>query len=367
MIPFNTGMRVTGPKFCGRQQELASLRESMKSAGRVYLVGERRIGKTSLIFEAIRALKGYRVIYIDLMAVKTTGDVVQHMAAALVKAEKKQSRVLKLLKELAHLQPTMSIDPITNVPTVAFSQGMRLTPETLDGVFSLIGTGEKTVVILDEFQDIQKIPFEDSLLARLRGLIQHQEFTSFVFCGSVRSSMEDIFTNHESPFFNMAMRLQLGPLDREEFIKFLAEKFMEGDRVLGDGLLTQIIDLCGDNPGAVQRFCTALWLATSTGQKIGEGDLVKAWERLFAMQSEQYGMILHGLSNQQYQTLRTLARFGGQSNVTGDFVSMTGISLQGSVLKALKGLVDKRVVVKEKTVYKIGDPFLTGWLTSQRL
>ena len=367
MIPFNTGMRVTGPRFCGRQQELENLRDSMKSAGRVYLVGERRIGKTSLIFESVRALKGYRVIYVDLMAVKTTGDVVQHLAAALVKSEKKQTSVLKLLKELAHLQPTMSIDPITNAPTISFSPGTRFTPETLDGVFSLIGTGEKTVVIFDEFQDIQKVPSEDSLLARLRGMIQHQEFTSFVFCGSVRSSMEDIFTNHDSPFFNMAMRLQLGPLDRDIFIKFLAVKFMEGGRVPGDALLDKIIDLCGDNPGAVQRFCTALWLATSTGQIIVEEDLVKAWERLFAMQAEQYGIILQGLSNQQYQALRALARFGGKSKVTGEFVLMTGISLQASLVKALKGLVDKRVVVKEKTVYKIGDPFLTGWLTSQRL
>ncbi len=301
----------------------------------------------------------------DLMAVKTTSDVVQQMAAAVVKSEKLQSGVLNLLKNLAHLQPTMSIDPITNAPSIGFAPGSGFKPESLDGVFSLFESGEKTIVIFDEFQDIQKIQDDDSLLARLRGLIQHQELTSFIFCGSVRNSMEDIFTNHESPFFNMAIRLQLGPLDRVKFRKFLARKFQEGKRILDNDLLDRIIELCGDNPGAVQRFCTALWLATSAGQNIGEEDLIKAWKQLFAMQSDQYGIILQGLSSQQYHTLRALARFGGKSKVTGEFVLMTGISLNASVVKALGGLIDKRVVVKEETVYKISDPFLTGWLVSQ--
>ena len=228
MIPFNTGMRVTGPAFCGRHQELSSLRQYMKSAGRVYLVGERRIGKTSLIFESVRTLKGYRLIYVDLMAVKTTADVVQRMASALVKSEKQQSKILALLKELAHLQPTMSIDPITNTPSIGFSPGAGDKPETLDGVFSLFESDQKTIVVFDEFQDIQHISTDDSLLARLRGLIQLQESSSFIFCGSIRSSMEDIFSNHESPFFSMAMRLYLGPLERGEFLKFLTRKFRKG-------------------------------------------------------------------------------------------------------------------------------------------
>jgi hypothetical protein len=337
----------------------------MKSAGRVYLLGERRIGKTSLIFEAIRKLKGYRLIYIDLMAVKTTSDVVQRLASALVKSEKQQKKILALLKELAHLQPTMSIDPITNSPTIGFSPANDYKPETLDGVFSLLESGKKTIVVFDEFQDIQQVSPADALLARLRGLIQHQESTSYIFCGSIRNSMEEIFSNHDSPFFNMAMRLYLGPLDKTEFSRFLTRKFLNGDRRLEDGLVHQIIEICADNPGAVQRFCTALWQATASGQTINENDLRGAWERLFAMQSDQYGMIVQGLSVQQTQTIRALARIGGRSKITGEFVSMTGIPLQGSVVRAFQGLIAKRVVVKEGTSYKISDPFLAGWLNSE--
>jgi len=365
MIPFHTGMRVTGSEFCGRSKELDDLRQYMKSAGRVYLIGERRIGKTSLIFEALRVIKGYNAIYIDLMAVKTVSDVVQQIASALVKAEKRQSKVMTLLKELAHLQPHLTIDPITNAPFVGFSPGSGNKPETLAGVFSLLETSEKTIVVFDEFQDILKIPSENSLLARLRGLVQHQELNSFVFCGSIRHSMEEIFSQADSPFFNMAMRLYLGPLDRSDFRSFLKKKFATGGRKLEKGLLDTIIELCGDNPGAVQRFCTALWQATDRDQTITAADLKDAWQKLFSMQSEQYGMIMQGLSAQQAQTLKALADSGGNSNLGQDLIVLTGIPLQTSVHKALQGLISKRIVQKEGTVYRIGDPFLTIWLRSQ--
>ncbi len=87
--------------------------------------------------------------------------------------------------------------------------------------------------------------------------------------------------------------------------------------------------MCRDNPGAVQRFCTALWQSTSRGQKIKGTDLSGAWVRLFAMQSDQYGVIIQNLSIQQSQVLRAMARIGGKTNLSGKFISLTGIPLQG--------------------------------------
>ena len=44
---------------------------------------------------------------------------------------------------------------------------------------------DKPVVVFDEFQGVLKVKDHEALLARLRGLVQHQEQTSFVFSGSV--------------------------------------------------------------------------------------------------------------------------------------------------------------------------------------
>lgn len=355
-------MRVTGTEFCGRNVELAALREYMQSAGRVYLVGERRIGKTSLVFEAARPLKKARMIYVDLMAIKTVAEFSHRLAQGLVQAERQESRLLALLKGLASLRPSISVDPITNMPAVSFAPGSGNLPETLDGLFALFSSWKSVVVVFDEFQDILDLSAENAVMARLRGLIQQQETVAFVFCGSVRGQMEHIFTRNDSPFFNAAMRLAVGPMERSSFGRFLKRKFATGERRLAEGVLDGILNACHDNPGDVQRLCTALWQVTSFGQDVTRDHLNLAWAALLAMQEKEYELVLRTISSQQSQTLRALAGLGGESNLSRELVEATGIALLPSVAKALNGLIVKRLVRKEGTVYRICDPFLAVWL-----
>jgi hypothetical protein len=80
------------------------------------------------------------------------------------------------------------------------------------------------------------------------------------------------------------------------------------------------------------------------------------------MQDKEYELILRNISPQQLQTIRTLARIGGESNLSRELVEETGIALMPSVAKALNGPVMKRLVRKEGAVCRIGDPFLAVWL-----
>jgi hypothetical protein len=362
MLPFRLGMRVTGAEFCGRRRELAELREYLHSSGRVYVVGERRIGKTSLVFEALRTLRGTRVVDVDLLAVKTVADLTHRLAAAVIKAERKQNGLLTLLKGLVELRPTIGVDPLTNAPTVSFAPGSGDRPETLDAIFALLEPWRGAVVVFDEFQDILNLPGDDAVIARLRGLIQRQQHVSFVFCGSLRHKMEDIFTKDDSPFFKAAMRLFVGPLERPAFRAFLERKFESGGRKMAPGLLDTILDVCQDNPGDVQRFCTALWQVTSDRQTITDAELAAAWDMVFAMHAQEYDVILRNLSAQQSQTIHALARAGGRSNLSKLFLESTGITLLPSVAKAMSSLLEKGIVRKDATEYRLCDPFLTRWL-----
>lgn len=362
MLPFRMGMRVSGDDFCGRRQELATLRDYVRGYGRVYVVGERRVGKSSLVFEALRTIRGTRIVDVDLMAIKTVADLTHRLAAAVIQAQRKPAELLNLLKGLPHLQPTIGVDPIANTPTVSFAPGSGNRPETLDEIFALMAPWSRVVVVLDEFQDILNIPQDDAILARLRNLVQRQDHASFVFCGSLRHRMEEIFTKDDSPLFKSAMRLHVGPLERVAFRSFLASKFAGGHRQTTPDLLDSVLDVCQDNPGDVQRFCAALWQVTSYGQTISEPDLVAAWEMVFTMHAPEYEVIMRNLSVQQAQVLHALARFDGRSNLSRVFLESTGISLAASAAKALKGLLEKGIVRKEATEYRICDPFLTRWL-----
>ena len=362
VIPFRTGVRVTGREFCGRTEELRLLREYVQSSGRVYVVGERRIGKTSLIFEALRTLRSTRLVYVDLLAVKTLEELTHRLGSALVRTEKRQSQLMALLKGLASLRPSVSADPVSNTPAVTFTAGSGGTLESLDQVFALLERWTALAVVFDEFQDVLAIPDHAAVVARLRSHIQLHENAAFVFCGSVRNDMERIFVAPDSPLFKSAMRVVVGPLDRPTFARFITRKFGTGERSIAPGVVGRILDVAGENPGDVQRFCTGIWQVTSPGGKVTEAEMARGLDMLFGLEREGYERVLLDLSAQQAQVLRALARAGGRANISKEFVAGSGITLVASVRKAATRLVEKRLVLKEGPEYRLCDPFLGTWL-----
>jgi len=90
--------------------------------------------------------------------------------------------------------------------------------------------------------------------------------------------------------------------------------------------------------------------------------MLEAWAVLFGMQKDAYEMVLTTLSPQQTKVFRTLAHVGGASTLSSDFIAATGITLAPSVRKAMVALVDKRLVMKDQTTYRICDPFLSAWV-----
>lgn len=365
MIPFKTGVHVTGSDFCARKQELIWLRELVESASRVYVVGERRIGKSSLIAEAIRPFTDIRAVFVDLMALKDVEDLTHRIGQAILTSETKQSRVLSLMRSLSTLRPSMTIDSTSGSPSITFAPGTGKQLETLDELFATIGRWKRTVLVMDEFQDILTIRDANRVLAKVRSLLQTQQNVAIIYSGSIRNQMEDIFTNQESPFFNSASRLWVGPLDRTLFHSYLQTRFTQGNRRISTHHLDAILNICHDNPGHVQRFCISLWQVTSHGQEISKKDMHDAWDVLFGMQRDAYEMIITTLSPQQTKVLRTLAHVGGASTLSSDFIEKTGITLAPSVRKAMVALVEKRLVQKEQTTYRVCDPFLAAWLRLQ--
>ena len=68
MIPFKYGVVVSGKDFCGRNESIEEIKTFILSSQNIFIQGERRIGKTSLVFETIKRLKSHRLLVIDLLA-----------------------------------------------------------------------------------------------------------------------------------------------------------------------------------------------------------------------------------------------------------------------------------------------------------
>jgi predicted AAA+ superfamily ATPase len=97
--------------------------------------GERRTGKTSLIFHAVEQIKSRWLVYIDLLEVKTIEDVHKRVLNGMAKARKGKNLLENLIKSVAALRPVLSFDPITSTPSISIDTALKLSPDSLDGLF----------------------------------------------------------------------------------------------------------------------------------------------------------------------------------------------------------------------------------------
>lgn len=365
MNPFKYGQVVSAKDFCPRPKLLKQLTGSIQSGQNVVLQGERRIGKTSLIHEAVRRLKSYRMLYVDLLEIKTTEDLCKRIVTAIISLERQTAFLEKILQSLSQLRPVISIDPMTGQPSISLDAGVRLRPDSIGGLFDLVSDMWKRkvlVVVFDEFQDILNLSDSNETLAALRSKIQFHADIPYLFAGSIRNQMNSIFTDPESAFFKSAATLDVGPLEEDVFIRFLTKRFESGNRAIQKQVLVKAIETADNVPGDVQELCACLWETASSGEKLTETSIAPALELIYARESKGYEAALVQLTGQQLKCLTGLARMGGEAPLSAGFLKGVGITLPASVKKALNRLLQLRIIYRLQREYKFVNPFFRSWL-----
>jgi AAA+ ATPase superfamily predicted ATPase len=365
MNPFRYGQVVLDKDFCPRPELEKILAEYIDSAQNVLIEGERRTGKTSLIYQVMRKLKKLRLLYIDIMEIKTVDDFCRRVIKAIVSMEQKSGTVERIFKSLAHLKPSITFDPLTGSPSVSLDTSIRLKPDTIEGLLDLIETEnkkKKMAVVFDEFQDILKVEDAPAALALLRSKVQFHSDIPYIFAGSVRNQMNEIFNDPGSAFFKSAVTVNVGTLDKEIFSEFLQDKFQLENRTISRDLLEKIFEIAQEVPGDVQQLCSALWETTLPGNNITADTIPSALELIYSRELKGYETTMAQVTAQQFRCLLALARVGGESPLSSGFLKAAGISQPGSVKKALNRLEKLRIIYKYKGEYRFINPFFRSWL-----
>ena len=74
MNPFRYGCIVAGENYCPRRELQRQLKELIVSGQNVVVQGPRRMGKTSLVGETVRSIRGMRMVYVDLFCARTAAE-----------------------------------------------------------------------------------------------------------------------------------------------------------------------------------------------------------------------------------------------------------------------------------------------------
>ena len=202
--PFRYGCVVEDSFYCPRPVLEKQLAGFMRSGQNVVVHGERRMGKTSLINAVVRGMRGWRMLYVDLLHVMTVGDVCRRIVSAVRNMERKATVFEKALKLLPRLRPVMKIDPSTGEFGFGLDARAAEDPYAVEEVLDMlakVASSGRTVIVFDEFQDICNLSEAQTVLALMRGRIQFQGNIPYVFTGSARSRMVELFDNPDSAFY----------------------------------------------------------------------------------------------------------------------------------------------------------------------
>ena len=365
MNPFKYGTVVSGKDFCGRKTLLKQIIGYIESSQRIAILGERRVGKSSAVYEAVLKCKGGRLLYIDLLGIKSIDALCRRILRAIVVLEQKTGWFDKIIKTLSYLRPSISVDPITSMPIVSFDASIEMQANSIPEVLTLIETlGKKRqlVVVLDEFQDILNLEDSHEALALLRSNIQFQSDIPYIFVGSIRHKMDQIFTHHDSPFFKSAIPMTVEPLPYKEFSEFLKKKFSTGQRKIDNKVLEKVFKIANNIPGDIQQLCEALWEVSTEKETVSPDKLKNALELIFAREQKSYENYVSLLTNIQFRCLMAIAKEGGKSVFSVAFMKSAGFNNPSSVRRAITRLIKLNILFESGGEYRFINPFFRAWL-----
>jgi len=369
MNPFKYGCIVNGSHFCDRPELAGQLAEYVRSGQNLVIQGERRMGKSSLVTDTLSRMKGWRYVYADFMDVRSMADVCNQITDAMARYESEDSIFKRTLAALAHLRPTVTVDAMTGMPTISVDAHTAENSSSVTIVLNALSElvrGCKVCVVFDEFQDILKIKDGSRVLALMRSRIQFLADTPFVFLGSARNSMLDIFLSPKSPFYKSATVFDVGTIDDEPFYGFIAARFATGRRRLPREEFDAILEFASRTPGDVQEYCDAIWQVTEARQVISPAVREQALQRIFAREGAAFSAFARRLTDIQFRVLRALSVCGGRHPLSGEFLQEATVSNSATVKRALNALIADGLVYQADGEYKFVSPFFRDWIRRTR-
>ena len=215
---------------------------------------------------------------------------------------------------------------------------------------------------IDEFQQIARYP-EKNVEAVLRTHIQKCTNTTFVFAGSQRHMMQNIFFSASRPFYQSASFMNLGPIAEEAYRRFVQRHFRQAGKEISGECIERIYTLFEGHTWYMQSMLNRLYEQTAKGEgaTLEEADIVL--HQTVNAQQAMYQNMVAMLSERQKELLFAIGKEGRAREITSvDFVTRHGLYSSSSVQSAARQLLEKEFITKEENVYQVYDRFFGLWL-----
>ena len=367
--PFIVSGRIPEAYFCDRVEESLQLEQSLTNQLNVVLTSSRRMGKTSLVdfvFNKPAISDEYITIFVDILQTTTFREFIFSLGTAVFdtvasRSEKWRKQFVTFMKSLSG---SFGYNPIQNTPTFDVRLGDIQLPEyTLREIFQYLESVDKRcLVVIDEFQQITRYP-EKNVEEILRTHIQKLSNANFVFSGSRRRLMEEMFFSAKRPFYQSAKPLRLEAINQDVYFDFAHTHFQQAGKDISKEAFTYVYETFWGVTLYVQRLMKDAYIETLPGTTC-DVDMVKRLTEDYIRENDSHlREQLSFITEAQKELLYAIHAEGQVQSITSSaFNRKHRLRSPSSTQSAALKLLEYDLITRKEKTYSLSDPLMDLWL-----
>ena len=369
--PFVVGKYLSDKYFCDRVVETAFLHKQIENGRDVALISPRRIGKSGLIqhfFNQQDVKNQYYVFFVDIYATTSLAEFVYTFGKEIYTQLKPLSTQWKekFFQIISSFRVGFKLDAMTGAPSFDLGLGDIQAPQmTLDEIFTYIEEADKPCIIaIDEFQQIGEYT-EKNVESLLRTKIQRCNRAQFIFSGSKRHVMSNMFNSPSKPFYQSAISMSLDPIPIDTYKQFAISLFDERSKHVETEVIEHVWQQYEGYTWFVQMMMNELYALTPEGGTCKTSMIEDARNNVIMSQEQSYKDLLSNLPPKQKTVLQAIAKEGVAQNITSvKFIKKYNLNSASSVQSAVKLLLKNDLITQSDNRYRVYDFFLSEWLAT---
>lgn len=357
--------------FCNREVEREALKNNIKAHDNIVLVAPRRYGKTSLITQVLKenSFPGVCMDFFFVLKQEEVTKLVNEGVSAIInsllpKTKKAAEKIFDLI--MAH-NPRLILNFLGQKLEIrSKQQNEKSISELLLALDQFAGeAGKSCVIVFDEFQQIGELKESHAVEAAIRHAVERSKNVSYIFCGSKRHLLNEMFSNKARPLYHLCDLMTIDRISTscyQKFLNTLAKK--QWGRLLDGDAFNEIMGLTKNHPYYVNALCRYLWKKEKAPVM---SNVIKTWDEYVIQQSAWISNDIGALTLNQRKVLMALAKQSVREPQGQEFSIRAGVSPSGikKIIQALENL--DLIYLGENGQYQVLDPAIAYYICEHSL
>lgn len=374
--PFEIGVLARGEHFADREEEVARIARTLRTAGeRLILYGDRRLGKSSALDRAATRVRraGGRVVIVSLATTIDPADAAQQVIRGVQEQiGRNWRRTLEGVAERLHATMELRPSPVLGAPpSVRFGFGMRereasestLLWDALGAIDAQMRSeGRQLGLAIDEFQRIHDWAGEDAEWALKAAMETHRNL-AYVLAGSQRHLIEAMISRKGRALWKQADVLPFLPIEPQLMAEWIQQHASRSGVVFSLEACDAIVALAGPRTRDIVQLARAVW---DSAVRQGEADveaLAPAMEGIVRDAGALFAALWRDRPPVEQRLLRALAANAALEPTSAEALRAYRLGPKSTVASALPRLLQQEVLARtDAGRYHFDDPFFRRWV-----